>query len=337
MRVRRRQVVTRDREAALVSARQAISRLEASPSEPAPSWAREVTVAVTTYQRPCCVARLLQSIRLHYPFLRVLVSDTGGEPLFDDGTEVAPGIQWLQPPTEFGHSAAVSRNHVLRHVQTPYLFLCDDDQFFTPGTDLPRMHAFLHHESFDLVAGGQGRLGYGAAIFHERGTVLYQRFARHHGLVDVGVVACDRVENTFLARTEVVRQVQWDHRLLSIEHDEFFIRASRSGVRIAQMGSTYVGHDRRCETVSARSARLVSTVLPIHVDRHYRRQQLGVAAPRRRQAEDVRNAERRCLAELGLTEIRRERSPVAAWQLRRELDGNGAQQSPPVSVDQVDG
>ena len=102
------------------------------------------------------------------------------------------------------------------------------------------------------------------------------------------------------------------------------------------MGSTYVGHDRRCETVSARSARLAATVLPIHLDRHYRRQQLGAPGPRRRQAADVRNTELQCLAELGLTEIRRERSPLAAWKLRRELDRNARLQLPPERVDQAD-
>jgi hypothetical protein len=249
-------------------------------------------VAVTTYDRPCCVARLLRSIRFHYPFLDVVVSDTGSEPLFDEGTEVVPGIRWLRPPQQLGHSAALSRNHLVGHVFTPYLFLCDDDQFFTPSTDLPRMHAFLCHQAFDLVAGGQGRYGFGAATFEQRGTVLYQRFGEHHGVVETGVVACDRVGNTFLARTEVLRDIQWNPKLMSIEHNEFFVRASRSGTRIAQMGRTYVGHDRRCETTSARSAQLASVVLPIHVDRRYRRQQLGVPRPRRHQARDVQDIER---------------------------------------------
>jgi glycosyl transferase family 2 len=335
MRSHHHRAVTDAREAALGSARRTILDIDSPPSEASPDWGRDVTIAVTTYDRPCCVARLLRSIRRHYPYLAVIVSDTSREPLFDDGTEVAAGIRWLHPPRQFGHTAAVSRNHLVDHVHTPFIFLCDDDQFFTPSTDLPRMHAFLCQNVFDLVAGGQGRHGYGAATFDQRGTVLYQRFGMHHGFVDTGVVACDRVENAFLARTQAVRDVQWNPALMSIEHDEFFIRASRSGMRIAQMGRAYVGHDRRCETTSARSAKVASTVLPIHVDRHYRRAQLGVPAPRRRQAPDVREIERQCLAELGITAIRRRRSRVAAWQLRRQLERNEELPSLHAPVDQV--
>src|SRR4029079_12963075 len=123
-------------------------------------------------------------------------------------SEIYPGILWLQPPRHLGHSAAASRNFLSQRVETPLLFLCDDDQYFTPQTDLERMHSFLERSAFDLVAGGQGRHGYGAATFTQRGSVLHQRFSRHHGSVAAGVVACDRVENTFLARTDALRAVQ---------------------------------------------------------------------------------------------------------------------------------
>jgi len=308
----------------LADVRRALVALPPFRAECAPWWAGEVTVVATTYERPWCVLALMRSIRLHTPWLRVLVSDTGREPLFPCGTQVDSGLRWLAPDADAGHNVSVSRNFLLDRVETPFLFLADDDHTFTSGTDLARMHSFLVRSGFDLVAGAQGRRGYGAAVFERRGFVLVERFNRHHGVVEPGVVRCDRVENSFLARTDAVRAVRWDARLVGREHDEFFVRAAAGGLTVAQMGGTWVAHARSCETATGVAAGLLGRVLPIHVDREYRRHQVGARRARRRRSLEVRSAERACLAELGVTAIRRRRARLRRWLLRRQLAGTGS-------------
>ncbi len=243
----------------------------AAPEGP---WVRELTAVVKTFERPCCVVRFLRSLRRHYPTLGVLVCDDSREPLFPDRCEPLPGVTWLVLPFEAGHTLGAGRNHLVANVKTPFLFVSDDDHLITPGTRLPAMLAFLQESGYDLVACAPGRHSYGAATFDQVGDVVYQRFHEHRGLVAPRVVRCDRVSNVFVARTEAVRRVLWEDRVYANEHADFFLRATREGLRIAQMGGAFVDHDRRCEAPSGLVGRLLGRLLP-HPDGRYRALRLG--------------------------------------------------------------
>ena len=241
---------------------------------PGPEWMRGITAIIKTFERPTCVARLVVSIRRHYPELAVLVCDDSREPLYPDESEPTPGVRWLTLPYEAGHTLGAGRNYLVDRTQTEYAFLCDDDHEFTDGTRLQAMWEFLESSGYDLVGGTQGDEDYGTAIFERRGDCLIQLFHAHRGLVADGVVACDRVSNTFLARTAGLRQVRWQPQVYAHEHADFFIRASAAGLRIAQMGRTWVGHDRACEPGRGWLGRLLGTLLP-HRDGHYRLMRMG--------------------------------------------------------------
>jgi GT2 family glycosyltransferase len=242
------------------------------------AWAEDVTVLVKAFERPLCAARAVQSVRAFYPTLRVLVCDDSREPLFENGAEPLPGVTWLTLDFELGHTLGAGRNFLVDRTETKYFFLMDDDHEMTEGTRLEAMHAFLEQSGFDIVGGAQGTEEYGAAVFEPRGDTVEQVFHRHHGLVSPGVVACDRVSNTFMARTEAVRKVYWEGRVYAHEHADFFLRASRAGLRIAQMGGTWVDHDRGCEEATgflgAIVGRLVGNLIA-HRDGRYRRLRMG--------------------------------------------------------------
>jgi hypothetical protein len=237
-------------------------------------WVRELTALVKTFERPCCVVRFLRTLREHYPTLGVLVCDDSREPLFPDRSEPIPGVTWLVLPFEAGHTLGAGRNHLVANAKTPFLFSSDDDCLITPGTRLHAMLGFLQEYGYDLVGCAPSRRGYGAASFEQVGDVVYQRFHRHRGLVAPRVVRCDRVSNVFVARTEAVRRVLWEDRVYANEHADFFLRATRAGLRIAQMGGVYVDHDRRCEVPTGLAGRLLGRLLP-HPDGGYRRLRLG--------------------------------------------------------------
>ncbi len=233
-------------------------------------WGREVTIIVTTFERPMCVLRLLQSIRRYYPNLAILVSDSSRPPLFPVERYLPANITWLALPPDRGHTVGAGRNYLVERVTTPYFFLCDDDQIFTAYTNLEAMYQFLERQHYDLVGGCQGKGDYGTAIFEQIGDVVYQRSYGCYESIEPGVVRCDRVSNTFLARTAAVKGVLWEPRVYANEHAEFFLRASRGQLKIAQMSRVHVDHDRCCEQATPFIGRLFDR-LRLHRDWEYHR------------------------------------------------------------------
>lgn len=230
--------------------------------------ARDVTVIVKTFERPACVAMCLASVRAFYPTVPILVCDDGRETLFADGEEPAPGIRWLTLPFEAGHTLGAGRNLLLSKVTTPFFFLADDDHAFTACTRLDLLAGVLRRHRLDIAGGAQDRGDYGGAIFERKGDLVYQRFHEFHEELEAGVVRCDRISNTFLARTEAVRAIGWEERVHGSEHADFFLRASGAGLRIAQVGYVYVDHRRDCETPTGWLGRLFGRWLA-HRDRAY--------------------------------------------------------------------
>lgn len=228
----------------------------------------DVTFIISTFERPFCLLQLLTSIQRHYPDLTVLVCDSSKEPLFKDGHLVSPHIRWFVLPYNQGHTLGASRNHLVHHVQTKYLFLCDDDHVIHVHTNLLGMYRFLEKNKYDIVGGCQGEEDYGLAVFEQIEDIVYQHFYRHHGHIEPDAVKCDRVSNTFMARTEAVKRVLWEDRVYGSEHAEFFLRASRQKLKIAQMIGTYVDHKRDCETNNSLLGYLFGWFLP-HRDLKY--------------------------------------------------------------------
>ncbi|MEC4989630.1 MAG: glycosyltransferase [Oscillatoria sp. PMC 1068.18] len=237
------------------------------------NWSEDITIIVKTFERPCCIFRLLKSIRKYYPTVKILVCEDSRTNLFENRESPQKNIIWLTLPFEAGHTLGAGRNHLLKQVTTKYFFLCDDDHIFTEHTCLKTLLAFLAEFDYDLVGGSQGKEQYGTAIFEQVGEIVYQRFFQHHGVVTKNVVKCDRVSNTFLAKTASVQSVGWEGRVLANEHAEFFLRASRQGLKIAQMGKIFVEHNRRCEQATG-IGKLLGWILP-HRDREYHNLMVG--------------------------------------------------------------
>ncbi len=228
----------------------------------------DVTVLVKTFERPTCVANLLESVRAHYPELPVLVCDDSREPLFADGDEPVPGVRWLTLPFADGHTLGAGRNHLVDCATTGRIFLADDDHVFNRHTRLDLLSGVMDRHRLDLAGGAQDRGDYGGAVFEREGGTVYQRFHDYHELLEPGVVRCDRVSNTFLADTAAVRRIRWEPRVYAAEHADFFWRASEAGLRIAQVGYVYVDHRRDCEQPTGWWARWAGRWLP-HRDRYY--------------------------------------------------------------------
>ncbi len=294
-----------------------LARLASAPSEG--NWREEVTIVVKTFERLKCLANLLVSIRRYYPTLPVLVCDDSWEPLYGDGSEPFPGIFWVTLPYERGHTLGAGRNFLLRQVKTPLFFLCDDDHEFTSKTRLDWFHAMLQLTGVDILGGCQGRDDLGTAVFEGDRGVVRQVFYRFHKRLAPAVAGCDRVSNTFLGRVEPVRALGWEERVYGSEHAEFFFRAKREGLRVAQLGHVYVNHARHLEEARGWLSRLAGRWMP-HRDRDYLRKRNGEEGsphlPGASRAELVR---RFCYEKNGIEGIRDEKDFRAKRELIRIL------------------
>jgi hypothetical protein len=267
-------------------------------------WSRNFTFIATVFERPLCIVQLLESIRAYYPTVPILICDMSREPLFNNQQEIHPGITWLTLPFENGHTVGLGRNHLLEHVNTPMFFLCDDDHVINRNTDIKPMHDFLQYSQYDIIGGCQGKDDYGTAVFESDNDVVIQHFYRYHTELEKGIVSCDRISNTFLARTDAVRKIGWEERVFANEHAEFFLRASRETLKIAQMADTYVDHKRNCEKATGVLGKILRKFLP-HRDREYHSLMVDADNALGRRSEKARRLEEKyCFEKNGIRTIK---------------------------------
>lgn len=179
-----------------------------------------LTAVVKTFQRPRALQRLVASIRRLYPDLRVIVVDDSRQPLRP------PAVETLVLPFDSGVSAG--RSAGLARVETPYMLNLDDDFVFYRHTDLAAALRLMEaHPQIDLMGGQVVHLPLFHTTDYRRAGLLAAEVAPATPLGSLvgGLPVYDKVANFFLARTERLRQVDWDPALKRMEHADFFTRA----------------------------------------------------------------------------------------------------------------
>lgn len=180
----------------------------------------QLTMVIKTFERSRLAARLIRSIRRHYPRSTIVVVDDSREPTRFDGVEN------LHLPYNSGISAG--RNEALRLVETPFVLMLDDDFVFTRHTRLAdAMRTMVDNERIDIMGGQVVDLPlyithdyHRAGLFHTGATPLHTP-----GTLIGGLPVTEKVPNFFIARSDGLRRVGWDPRLKMLEHADFFSRA----------------------------------------------------------------------------------------------------------------
>jgi glycosyltransferase involved in cell wall biosynthesis len=181
----------------------------------------DVTALIKTFERPRIVRRLVQSMRRLYPDLSVLVVDDSRTPV------TLEGARTIAMPYDSGISAG--RNEGLRHVETEYVLVLDDDIVLFWGTRLgAAVELMERHPQIDIMGGQLVDLPFLTTrpLAQTAGSVLDGRRPRVPiGTEIAGLRVCEKVPNFFLARTERLALVSWDPQLKLLEHADFFTRA----------------------------------------------------------------------------------------------------------------
>lgn len=192
---------------------------------------KNITAIIKTFERPAAVQRLVQSIRLYYPDLRILVGDDSKDPQPVEGAEL------LALPHDIGLSAG--RNRLVDAVETEYTLLLDDDFVFEPSTRIELLFAPLE-AGFDLASGRVSNEDYHGLLMRNGQTLHY--LFREKRRVQRGYPVYDMTWNFFLARTEALRAVRWDEELKLAEHTDFFLRGMQRPLLVTHVPEVNVGH-----------------------------------------------------------------------------------------------
>ncbi|KAJ3080438.1 Beta-1,4 N-acetylgalactosaminyltransferase 1 [Quaeritorhiza haematococci] len=211
-----------------------------------------VTIIVKTVGRLDKVISLVTSARKYYPSISIIVADDAEDMIRPEG--MSRGFYYLPIATDAGLSAG--RNRMIERVTSEY-FLTLDDDFILDATS--RLGTLIHaldsapttgtnKKRFDIAAGknpvDEGKFGFDycgmltirdKTLHLEPGT--YGSHATCHHV--------DFVPNIFLGRTSTFKTtIQWDELLKLGEHEDFFLRAKRLGVKTLTCPGVTFTHDQ---------------------------------------------------------------------------------------------
>jgi len=183
---------------------------------------QNLTAVIKTFERPKTLNRLVKSIRVFYPELKVIVVDDSREPIKLD----VDGVDTIIMPYDSGISAG--RNEALKFVKTKYLMLLDDDFIFNRHTNVQSVLDKLERfPNIDLIGGDviylpfYRKIDYTHEGLHPTNTISLMEQGAEIG----DLVVLDKVANFYIAKTESIRKVDWDPKIKRLDHADFFTRA----------------------------------------------------------------------------------------------------------------
>nr|XP_055049235.1 beta-1,4 N-acetylgalactosaminyltransferase 2-like [Misgurnus anguillicaudatus] len=184
----------------------------------------QVTVLVKAFLRYEELNVLIQSVRVNYPNIKIIVADDSLNPEKVVGDNIE---QYIMPPAQ-GWFAG--RNLAVSQVTTKYFLWVDDDFLFLNETRIERFLEIMEAvPELDVVGGEVEGNSFSFKLHYEEGnseeggciTRIRGTYAPLPGFN--GCFYADGVVNFFLARTDAVRKVGFDPFLKRVAHTEFFV------------------------------------------------------------------------------------------------------------------
>lgn len=223
----------------------------------------ELTIIIKTIDRYNSLKKLVKSILKYYPNISILIGDDGldycGEKLKIDFPNQFNIISYHLP---LDSGLSYGRNFLVSKVKTKYLLLCDDDFIFDKKSDLQTALNILKEKKLDII-GGYFRnykivktifdrfICLGQKIFrYELATNYIGKFELNNKKLNLNFRFKDFpdyeetsfVMNFFVAKTSSIKKVLWDEDLKVMEHEDFFIRASQKGLKVAFTNKLSIQH-----------------------------------------------------------------------------------------------
>eukprot|EP00300_Choanocystis_sp_HF-7_P010653 c17064_g1_i1.p1 GENE.c17064_g1_i1~~c17064_g1_i1.p1 ORF type:complete len:479 (+),score=84.27 c17064_g1_i1:1339-2775(+) len=234
--------------------------------------ASKVSIVIKTFERPSCLVHYLQSIRVFYPDIPILIADDSQQVANTSQSMLGiPNVRYFPLPFDTGVSAG--RNFLLDHVWTPFFVISDDDNMFTSDTVLENILADIEFSGADIVGAcnreptnscvGDWDMFYKDRVADKTSETpkfatlqikevkhdFMQIVEQRDGLIDKTTTPfckeADMVANFFIARTAFVDGIRWDPFFKVGEHEDFFYRAKLAHAYIRFCTNTAVTHEHQ--------------------------------------------------------------------------------------------
>jgi hypothetical protein len=206
---------------------------------------RMVTYLAHTNGRDAHIRALHASVQQQYPGTHVIASNDGVNA--SAGMLASPQeqtLQWVVLPEDSGLS--VGRNELVNRATTPYVHILDDDFTVSEETNDDLLLALLHSSRFDIAspkipADIQAGWNFRGLLAVENATMFLLQGS--HGSLE-GCEHVDFVPNVFLAKRAALLASPWEPALKLGEHEDFFMRAKASGLKVLFCPDTEVTHNQ---------------------------------------------------------------------------------------------
>lgn len=230
---------------------------------PNPNWAytnfntidndyRAITAIVPTFNRDECITKLITSFCALYPDIKLIIGNQNPQKIECSYSNV----EIIELPEDCGLSYA--RNELVKHVNTEFTLLLDDDFVFLKNSNIFRLLEVFSYDKDIGIVGGR--------LYQNKEIKSYERFLlimdkilllidwyklldkKHVNERSVNGIMfgyADIIFNFFLAKTAVLRRYPWDnnHKIHS-EHIDFFLNLKiNSDVRIAFVPDVLIQHE----------------------------------------------------------------------------------------------
>lgn len=193
----------------------------------------KVTLLIKTFERPSCLNRLLGSIRIFYPTIKIIIVDDSKN-INKINDENSYYIH-----TSFDTGASYCRNLGLSFVKTPFVVTLDDDFVFTEKTKLNVWLEILENSNIDLISGNVGNARY-EACFRTENNIL--EFIKKNRGFECRLPLYDIVLQFWCARVQKIKEFGgWDDQFLTVDHLPFFLCAFNK-IKISYCNEVSVDH-----------------------------------------------------------------------------------------------
>lgn len=204
---------------------------------------KNFTICMKTIYRRKLLKEHLKFIRSKYPTIKIIIADDSDKDYIKETKEYIK--EYLKGNTEyielpFDSGLSMGRNECVKKVKTPFIILTDDSRAInTDFKILKNVVDFLKNNEHGLVTG-----------FTPERKGKFRSFIKDYRLKDNSIkevnidnnknikykdlefVNIGRGNNTFIAKTKVLKNHGWDEKLKIGEHRTFFRNLFRNNIKI---------------------------------------------------------------------------------------------------------
>ncbi|MEM3062184.1 MAG: glycosyltransferase [Nitrososphaerota archaeon] len=219
----------------------------------------DITVVTTSFLRFDLLLQLIHSVRRFYPTLPILIADQSGDYAackIVESIKKIPNVKWIDVPFDSG--LAKTRNIAVENVETPLLFLLDDDSLLTEESKIENLldvynfdHTVCMVYSMSSRSRHVHRLWSTLNVYIDKGEFKFIKTHTFPLTTNAGTryFYSNMGLNVFLTDKDFLLENKWDEDdVIASEHLEQILRFYYKQYRVATVPSCIVSSHIRNST-----------------------------------------------------------------------------------------